>query len=132
MSSIKVIVIDDDDDYRTVLTEFLKLREIEVLATGCNGKEAVELYKKYRPDIVLMDLMMPEYNGIYGLEKLQKMCPDVKVIMISASDDIEIKNRLSESKNTAFIQKPFGIDNVIEIIRKFMISSSTISLFIKS
>ena len=114
------------------MTEFLKLREIEVLATGCDGKEAVELYKKYKPDIVLMDLMMPEYDGLYGLEKLQKMWPDVKEIMISASDDIETKKRLSESKTTAFIQKPFDIDNVIEIIHKLMMYSSTIPLFVKS
>ena len=124
MNSIKVIVIDDDVNIRNVLKELLVLEDVDVVAVGSNGKEAVELYKKYKPDIILMDLMMPEYDGFYGLEQLQKICPDVKVIIISGNDDLETKRQLYELNISAFIEKPFNLKSVIEIINKLKTHTS--------
>ena len=71
--SPNVIIIDDNDDVRETLSEFLRLRSINVLDTGCNGKEAIELYKKYSPDIMVMDYLMPDFDGLYGLENIRKI-----------------------------------------------------------
>jgi DNA-binding response OmpR family regulator len=64
---LTAIVIDDDLDLTEVLSELLELHDIRVLGIGYNGKDAVQLYKKYKPDIVFLDLMMPKYDGYYGL-----------------------------------------------------------------
>jgi YesN/AraC family two-component response regulator len=75
---IKVIVVDDENDVAEVLCEFLKIKEILVIGRGKNGKDAFELYKKYSPNIVLMDLVMPIYDGFYGIEKIRKMIQSQK------------------------------------------------------
>ncbi len=123
MNQCKVIVIDDDLDFRSVIPEFLNMNSINVLTTGCNGKDAVELYKQYCPDVVLMDLNMSEYDGFYGLENLQRIYSDVKVIIITGNNDVEIKKRLLELGST-IILKSFKINHVIETIHKLTIHSS--------
>ena len=91
-----VIVIDSDLDIREVYSEFLRLKSIDVLATGNNGKDAVELYQKYRPDIVLMDLGMPDFDGFYGLENIRKTDPNAKVVINTGSAEHDQENRLIE------------------------------------
>ncbi|NNM02385.1 MAG: response regulator transcription factor, partial [Nitrosopumilus sp.] len=58
----KVIVVDDVQSHLDVFCEFLRLKNIDVIGIGSNGLEAVELYEKYNPDIILIDLAMPTYD----------------------------------------------------------------------
>ena len=113
-----VIVIDDDRDTVEVFCEFLGLKGIDVLGRGYNGKEAVELYLQLKPDVVFCDVMMPEYDGFYALEKIRRNDPDAKVIMVTADIAADTKEKLIELKATAVIYKPYDIDNVIETMHK--------------
>ena len=113
-----VIVIDDSSNIRDTLSEFLRLRSIDVLATGINGKDAVELYQKCQPEVVLMDLMMPHYDGFYGLENIHKINSNAKVIIVSGSIDSDSEKRLADMNVSAIIEKPFKINNIVEIIDK--------------
>ncbi len=81
---VNVIVIDDDVDTVEVFCEYLEIKDITVVGRGHNGKKAIELYEKLNPDIVLLDVMMPEYDGFYGLAHIKKIKPDAKVIMVTA------------------------------------------------
>lgn len=63
------IVIDDDHDIVDVFSDILQILQIDVIGKGYDGKEAVELYQKFTPDLVILDLMMPKYDGIYALER---------------------------------------------------------------
>ena len=119
-----VIVIDDDLDIREVHSEFLRLKSIDVLATGNNGKDAVELYQKYRPDVVLMDLYMPDFDGFYGLENIRKTDPNAKVVINIGSTEHDQENRLIEMGSFAIIQKPHGITDFVEILHKLSLSDS--------
>ncbi len=112
---VRVIVIDDDVDTVAVFCEFLEIKGIQVLGRGYDGKNAVELYEKLKPDVVLLDIMMPEYDGFYALENIKKIDPGAKVIMVTAdlSHDVEKLDRL---KASAVIYKPYEIDKVIETI----------------
>ncbi|MEM4253621.1 MAG: response regulator, partial [Candidatus Nitrosotenuis sp.] len=65
---ITAIIVDDEKDMTEVFAEYLKIIDVDVLGIGHNGKDAVDLYKRHRPDIVFLDLMMPEYDGLYALE----------------------------------------------------------------
>ncbi|HWP78104.1 MAG: response regulator [Thermoproteota archaeon] len=115
---VKVIVIDDDVDTVEVFSEYLEIKDITVLGRGYNGKTAVELYEQLRPDIVLLDVMMPEYDGFFGLENIKKINPSAKVIMVTADLTYDTEKRLKELNASAIIYKPYEIDSVIDVIQR--------------
>lgn len=115
---VKVIVVDDDVDTVEVFCEYLEIKDITVLGRGYNGKTAVELYEKYRPDIALLDVMMPEYDGFYGLENIKNINPDAKVIMVTADLTFDTEKKLKDLNASAVIYKPYEIDSVIDTIHK--------------
>ena len=125
-----VIVIDDEPGIREVLSEYLRLKSINVLATGNNGKEAVELYKKLAPDVVLMDFLMPEYDGLYGLQNIRKLDSNAQVILLTGSTDSDIRTKLTESGVSLIMQKPCEMDNLVEMINKVSLSDFTQEIII--
>ena len=114
---IKVIVIDDESDVSEVLCEYLKLNEIEVVGRGNNGKDAFELYKKHNPDIVMMDLVMPNFDGFYGIEKIREYDPQSKIMIISASLTSSYVKRLLQLNVDSISLKPYDLPNVIEKLK---------------
>jgi DNA-binding NarL/FixJ family response regulator len=115
---VKVIVIDDDVDTVEVFCEYLEIKDITVLGRGYNGKAAVELFEKHKPDIVLLDVMMPEFDGFYGLENIKKIDPAAKVIMVTADLTYDTEKKLKTLNASAIIYKPYEIDSVIDTINK--------------
>jgi len=115
---ISAIVIDDEQDVLDVFCEYLKVKNVNVLAEGRNGKDAVELYQKLKPDVVLMDLVMPQYDGFYGIENLRKYDPDSKIIIFSASLTPEYIDMLRKMKVSGISIKPYDMDRIIDLINK--------------
>ncbi|HET8719982.1 MAG TPA: response regulator [Candidatus Nitrosotenuis sp.] len=115
---VKVIVVDDDVDTVEVFCEYLEIKDITVLGRGYNGKTAVELYEQHRPDIVLLDVMMPEYDGFYGLEHIKKINPNAKIIMVTADLTYDTEKQLKTLNASAVIYKPYEIDSVIDTIQR--------------
>lgn len=115
---VKVIVVDDDVDTVEVFCEYLEIKDITVLGRGYNGKAAVELFEQHRPDIVLLDVMMPEFDGFYGLENIKKIDPAAKVIMVTADLTYDTEKKLKALNASAVIYKPYEIDSVIDTINK--------------
>ena len=113
----KVLVVDDDIDTLEVFAEFLEIKDIEVIGRGHNGKEAVEMYEKHKPDFVLMDVMMPDYDGFYGIEEIRKVDPDAKIIMVTADVSMETKLKLKQLKPAAVVHKPYEIDDLINFMQ---------------
>ena len=113
-----VIVIDDDRDTVEVFCEYLNIKDIEVLGRGYDGRAAIDLFEKLKPDVVLLDVMMPDYDGFYGLEHIRKIDPKAKVIMVTADLTSDTEKKLVELKASAMIYKPYEIDSVIETIEK--------------
>ena len=115
---VSVIVIDDEKDTAEVLCEFLKIKEIQVLGRGTDGQQALELYKKLNPDIVLMDLVMPNYDGFHGIKKIREYDPNSKIMIISASLTHSYVQKLLEMNVNSISLKPYDLNNVIDIIHK--------------
>lgn len=113
-----VIVVDDDRDTVEVFCEYLAIKDIKVLGRGYDGRTAVELYKQHKPDVVLLDVMMPDYDGFYGLENIRKIDPNAKIIMVTADLTSDTEKKLIDLKASAMIYKPYEIDSVIETIEK--------------
>ena len=124
---VKVIVVDDDVDTVEVFCEYLEIKDITVLGRGYNGKTAVELYERYRPDIALLDVMMPEYDGFYGLENIKNINPDAKIIMVTADLTFDTEKKLKELNASAVIYKPYEIDSVIDTIHKVYKQTLTVT-----
>ncbi len=124
---MKVIVIDDDQDTLDVFCEYLSLKNIQVLGRGHNGRDAVDLYRKLKPDIVLLDVMMPEYDGFFGLRNIRAFDPNAKVIMVTADLTSDTEKKLEELQASAVLYKPYEIDNVVETITKVHNNSIAIS-----
>ena len=124
---VKAIVVDDEYDITEVFSEFLKLKNIDIVGIGHNGKEAAELYEKFTPDVVLMDLVMPEYDGFYGLETIRKIDPNSKVIIFSASLTPDYIEKLKSMNVSGITRKPYDMDNVVQIINR-VLQGQTIDL----
>jgi CheY-like chemotaxis protein len=114
---ITCIVIDDDKDTTRVFSDILvEFMGLEVLALGHSGSDAVSLYKEYRPEIAFIDIMMPQTDGFYALEKIREFDPNAKVVAVTADVTIETKQRLDEMNITAIIYKPFNQNEIKQVL----------------
>lgn len=120
-SKLHAIVIEDDPDMRDVFAEVLQMHDITVIGTGSNGKEAADLYEKLHPDIVFMDIIMPTYDGFHGVQAIQKIDPDAKIIIVTGAVIDSKKNLLS--KTTQVVVKPVDMKGIMNAVNKIMISN---------
>jgi DNA-binding NarL/FixJ family response regulator len=112
------IVVDDSKMAVQVLCDYLAMIDVDVLGSGHNGKDAVELYKKHRPDIVFLDIMMPDYDGYFALENIKKIDKNAKVIVVTSDLRQKDSKELERLKPTKIIFKPFAIDTIKDIVEK--------------
>ena len=110
-----VIIIEDDIDASNTLNDVCEIGNIRVLAKGYDGKEAIELFKQHKPDVVLLDIMMPQYNGFYAIEGIQKIKKDAKIVVVTASIDQETQDKLAKL-NVPIIQKPYDINDIVNAV----------------
>ena len=100
------------------LEELLTYKGYDVVGTGHDGNEAVSLYKELIPNVVLLDVKMPNKNGFEALEEIKKINENANVIMITGEQDLATEIKLQELGAITIIQKPFEIERIIEIIKK--------------
>jgi DNA-binding NarL/FixJ family response regulator len=112
------IVVDDSKMTVQVLCDYLEMIDVDVLGRGHNGKDAVELYKKHRPDIVFLDIMMPDYDGYFALENIKKIDSNAKVIVVTSDLRQKDSKELERLGPTKIIFKPFAINTIREIVEK--------------
>jgi two-component system, chemotaxis family, chemotaxis protein CheY len=110
------IIVDDDDALVKVFEQYLKLNHIDVLGHCYDGLEAVALYEKLRPDVVLLDIMMPHHDGFYALEKIKENDPDAKVIAVTADLTEETEKKLQDLKVSGIIYKPYDMKDILKTI----------------
>ncbi len=109
----KVIVIDDDHDAVRSLSTLLEIKGVEVEGKGYDGKDAIDLYKDLRPDAVLLDMLMPEYDGKYAIRKIKNDDPDAKIVVLTA---YKPNYEFEENEVAAVFEKPYKISEIIEAI----------------
>ena len=113
-SGITAIVIDDDIDTVSVLSEFLRIKGITVAGRGYDGLEAVKIYEKLRPDVVFLDVMMEGHDGLYTLSKIREIEPDAIVILITADVSEGTRKKLLELGASSIIYKPYDINDIMD------------------
>ncbi|MCE5195451.1 MAG: response regulator [Nitrospiraceae bacterium] len=119
MSEKKILIVDDSENIRRTLKELLVKNNYNVIGEAASGIEAIKLFKSLSPDIIMLDIIMPQLGGIETLRMIRSFSKDVKVIMVSALDSIDrVKECLNAGANH-YILKPFDEVKVIDILRKF-------------
>ncbi|CAM3356399.1 response regulator [Marinicrinis lubricantis] len=116
--SNRVLIVDDAAFMRMMVKDILTKNGYEVVGEASDGAQAVEKYKEVKPDLVTMDITMPEMDGIAALKEIKKMDPNAKVIMCSAMGQQAMVIDAIQAGAKDFIVKPFQADRVIEAIKK--------------
>lgn len=115
---IRVVIADDVQILRQGLAAILlRDREIEVTGLAANGREAWELCGAKRPDVVLMDMRMPEYDGSWGIGRIKEDFPEIKILVLTTFDDRETVEAALESGADGYILKEMEDDKVIQSIK---------------
>ena len=112
-----VIIIDDDEDILELLTEYLLLEDFNVVGRGTDGLMAVNLYAKHMPDFVIMDIAMPNYDGIYGLENIKKLNPDATIIILTGMNDKLITQKIIQLNATMILEKPYPVEKLVSVMK---------------
>ena len=112
----KVLIVDDDEDAAQILSDMLEYQKIHVLGIAFNGKMALEKWTEFHPDIVLLDIMMPDYDGFYFLKNIALSDIKSKVIVISGDTTESTHKKLMKMNVVKIILKPVNIDDIISLI----------------
>lgn len=118
MMAKKVLIVDDAAFMRMMIKDILTKNGYEVAGEAENGIRAVEKYKELTPDLVLMDITMPEMNGIDAVKNIKALDPGAKIVMCSAMGQQAMVIESIQAGARDFIVKPFQADRVLEAVRK--------------
>lgn len=116
--AIKVMFVDDSSFMRTILKGIILKEPFELAGEASTGKEAVELYEKIKPDLVTMDIVMPEMNGIDAVRQIRALDPEAKIIMVSAMGQQGMVIDAIQAGARDFIIKPFQPPRIQEALKR--------------
>jgi two-component system, chemotaxis family, chemotaxis protein CheY len=114
-----LLVTDDAAIIRAKVKEAAKSAGWTIVAEARNGKEAVDLYAEHRPSAVTVDLVMPEYDGIYALREILAMDPSAKVIVVSAIGQKNVLKDAFKLGASDFVVKPFDKQTLVRTLEQF-------------
>lgn len=115
--SEKVLLIDDEKDFLEVMSERMQNRDIDV-TTASSAREALALVEKESYDAIILDLQMPEMDGLQALERLKAINPDLQVILLTGHATVEKGVQAMKLGATDVLEKPADIQTLTEKIRK--------------
>jgi two-component system, chemotaxis family, chemotaxis protein CheY len=118
--SYRLMIVDDSMIMRRRIERSQSFDEIELVGTATNGLEAIEMFRKTDPDVVTMDLTMPQMDGIECIENIVKIKPAVRILVISALADKATAVEAMEKGANGFLNKPFTDRQLNEAIAELI------------
>jgi len=116
----RVLVVDDASFMRMSISMMLKKHNFEIIGEAENGVEGVRKYKELKPDIVTMDITMPEMSGIEALKQIREYDPKANVIMITAMGQEILVREAVMNGAKSFLVKPFKEEQLINVFNKLL------------
>ncbi|RFU70373.1 response regulator [Peribacillus saganii] len=116
----RILIVDDAKFMRITLSNILKKADFEVVGEAENGKQAIEFYRDLNPDLVIMDITMPELSGLDAIKQIKLEFPQAKVIMCSAMGQQKMVMEAIEAGAKDFIIKPFDENRVHEAVNRVL------------
>lgn len=118
--SIRILIVDDATFMRMMIKNIVSKNGFEVVGEAENGAEAVKLYSEHKPDLVTMDITMPEMDGIESVKEIRKLDPNAKIIMCSAMGQQSMVMEAIQAGAKDFIVKPFKQDRILQAIERVL------------
>jgi two-component system chemotaxis response regulator CheY len=116
--AVNVLIVDDLAFIKMVLRDILEKSGFHVVGEASNGKQAVAMYQERRPDVVLMDITMPDMDGLTALKKIKEIDPEARVIICSALGQQRLIVQAIQLGARDFIVKPFQPPRVVAALKK--------------
>ncbi|MCL2082100.1 MAG: response regulator [Oscillospiraceae bacterium] len=116
----RILIVDDAAFMRMMIKETLSKNGFEICGEAENGKIAVEKFNELQPDLVILDITMPEVNGIEALKAIRKINADAKVVMCSAMGQQAMVIEAIQAGAKDFIVKPFQSERICEAVKKVL------------
>ncbi len=113
----KILIVDDAAFMRMMIKDTLKKNGYENLLESPDGEIAVQMYKAEKPDLVIMDITMPNKNGLEALKEIKEIDPNAKIVMCSAMGQESMVVEAIRSGAKDFIVKPFKADRVLKTVQ---------------
>ena len=118
MANIKILLVDDIDDVRNNVKKLLSLeKDFEVIGDSGSGREGIKLAKELKPDVVIMDINMPDIDGIAATREVKRALPATGVIMMSVNSDRDYLRRAMKAGASDFLTKPANMDDLFNTIQ---------------
>ena len=114
----KILIADDSANMRSILKDLLLRNGFDVAGEAENGKEVLELYEKIQPDVVTLDIMMPEMSGIQALKEIKERYPESRIIMSASMGQQNLVVEAIRAGAADFFIKPVQAEKVVEAIEK--------------
>jgi CheY-like chemotaxis protein len=119
MKNISILIVDDSESFRDLITEFLNQQsEVGEVYTASSGKESIDLLEKFAPNVVLMDIVMPEMNGFEASEQIRKKMPAVPIIILSGNEVTDSRDVIAKMGLNGFVQKVNVVSELMPAIFK--------------
>lgn len=116
----RILIVDDAIFSRMMLKDILSQGNYDVVGEASNGREAIEKYKELKPDLVTMDIVMPDMGGIETVKEIAKLDPNAKIVMCSAMGQQALVVEAIQSGAKDFIVKPYHPSRVLEAIGRVL------------
>jgi two-component system, chemotaxis family, chemotaxis protein CheY len=120
VSSSTVLVCDDAVFMRTMVSDILSQAGFTVIGEAENGRQAVEKYQQLKPDLVPMDIIMPEMGGIEAVKKITQLDPGARILMCSAMGQQALVQEALQAGARDFVVKPFQPSRVLEAVQRVL------------
>jgi DNA-binding NarL/FixJ family response regulator len=118
MDNIRIILVDDHEIVRRGLRGLLDITEgIEVVGEGSDGNDALPLVERYKPDVILMDLIMPGMNGVEATRSIMSVHPEARILILSSFGDDDYLFPVLEAGASGYVLKDIAPDDLVEAIR---------------
>ncbi|MCX7922385.1 MAG: response regulator [Clostridia bacterium] len=114
----RILIVDDAAFMRMMIKDILSKNGYEIAGDAENGAKAIEKYKELVPDLVIMDITMPEVDGVTAVREIKKINSDAKIIMCSAMGQQAMVIESIQAGARDFIVKPFQAERVVEAVKK--------------
>lgn len=117
----KILIIDDDANARKLVGEYLKDKGFSVRQAG-DGMKGLDLIKEDRPDLILLDMIMPRLNGIETLKKINELYPNILVVILSGNEELGTARQAVRLGAYSYLTKPVNLDILYKDILKPMLN----------
>lgn len=111
-TSGRLLIVDDSSTVRRSIERHILSERVTEIYQAANGREAMELFERYRPEFVTMDLTMPEMDGLTCISKMMALKPDTRLMVISALGDAETAIEAVERGANEYVVKPFSAEDL--------------------